>query len=101
MQELSYLHELGDELVVITTKPQETSNLSDSGRVRPSPNSIYITFICCYSLSRDSTSQICDLPLEQLTFGRLKFQLSLLQFLEHGPQPLKMAGQICQKIIII
>ena len=89
--------ECGDELAVITHKPQETSDLCDGGWGRPFSNSIYFAFIGCYPLGRDSVPQICDLPVKQLAFGRLKFQPCLFQFLEYGLQSLEMAGQIFQK----
>ena len=94
MQGLGYLFKLGDELAVITCKLQETLNLCDSGGGRPFSNNVYFAFIGCYSLGRDIVPQACDLLAGQLAFGRLKFQPSLFQFVEHGFQPLEMAGQI-------
>ena len=97
MQGLGHLCELGDEPVVITCEPQETSDLCDGGWDRPFSNSIYFALIAYYSLGRDNVPQICDLPAEQLVFGRFKFQPGLFDFLENSLQPLVMAGQIFQK----
>ena len=97
MQGSGHLHKLGDALTVITYKPQETSDLCDDGGGRPFSYSIYFAFISHYSLGRGNVPQLCDLPVEKLTFGRLKFQPGLFQFLEHWLQPPEMAGQIFQK----
>ena len=90
MQGFGYLHKCGNEPAAGTRKPKETLDLHDSGGGRP----FYLTFIDCYSLSRDNVPQVCNLPAEKLTFGELEFQPSLFLFLEHGLQPPDMAGQI-------
>ena len=50
VQGLGYLHELGDELVVVPCKPKETLDLSDSGGGRPFCNRIHFVSIGHYSL---------------------------------------------------
>ena len=94
MQESGYLHELGDDPVVITHEPQKASDLSDSGGV----GHFLIASILPLSIAIPWAETMCpryviglwnSSPLEGLSF-----QSSLLQFLGHGLQPLEMADQI-------
>ena len=64
MQGLGYLHELGDELAIVSHESKKTLDLSDSGGGRLFTNSIYFAIISNYSLGRDNVSQICNLPVE-------------------------------------
>ena len=73
VQKLSYLHELQNKPSVITHKPQKTLDLSDISRGRPFLDIIYFTLTSSYSLGRDDMPQACNLPSEQLTFGRFEF----------------------------
>ena len=71
MQGLSQLHELWNELSVISCKSQKTSDLSDVSQGRPFLNDFYFALIGGYSLDRDDMPQVGNLPLEQLTLGRV------------------------------
>ena len=97
MQGLSYLHELWDKLPKIPCKSQKMLDLGYISQGRPFPDGFYFTFVSGYSLGRNHMPQLRNLPLEQLTFGEFEFQPSLFQLLEHGIQPLKMAGWIFWK----
>ena len=73
MQGLGYLCKLGDELVVITHKCKETSDLCDHGGGRPFSNNVCFSFISCYCLGRDNVPKnlIClqnSSHLEVLSF---------------------------------
>ena len=84
MQGFGYLHKFCNKLPIVTGESQETLDLSDVCQDWPLLNDLYLTFISGYSLARDCMSQIGNLPLEELSLGRLELKSSLLQLLEHS-----------------
>ena len=57
-------------------------------------DNIYLAFISGYFFSRDHVPKVGKLLPEQLTFQRIQFKSSFLQFPEHSLHPLKVADQV-------
>ena len=59
-----HLHELGDELVIVSHEPKKIPDLSGGGGGGPLCDSIYLLLISHYSLSRDDVPQAYNLSAE-------------------------------------
>ena len=49
VQRLEHMHEHRDEVVIVSCDPKKAPDLSDGGGEEPFSNSIYFTFVGCYS----------------------------------------------------
>ena len=72
MQGLSHLHKIWDELLIVPSKSQKTSDFSHVSQGMPLLDGLYLALIGGYSLGRHDVPQVGDLLAEQLTLGQFE-----------------------------